>query len=357
MRRPVVYLLAVIAVLALLTVPAARMQFGGFDERVLPADAPSRVVAERIAADFPGDGVDPIAVLVSGASPAVAADFAAQIEALPFVESATVTAAQGQSALIAVQYPGSPTSDVAQDAVRAIRDLPAPAGAEVLVGGRTATDVDLLDGLRSGLPWMALLMATAIMVLLFFAFGSVVLPVKAVAMNLVSIGAAVGVVVWGFQDGHLADLLGFTATGFIQPAMVLLMLAVLFGLSTDYDVFLLSRVREEWDRGRDNTSSVAAGLQRTGRIITAAALLLIVVVAGFATGEMAYVKLLGVGMIVSIAVDATLVRALLVPATMRLLGHWNWWAPGPLGRLYRRYGISDADGRLEPVSATVSLHR
>ena len=128
-----------------------------------------------------------------------------------------------------MQYPGSPTSDVAQDAVRAIRDLPAPAGAEVLVGGRTATDVDLLDGLRSGLPWMALLMATAIMVLLFFAFGSVVLPVKAVAMNLVSIGAAVGVVVWGFQDGHLADLLGFTATGFIQPAMVLLMLAVRSG--------------------------------------------------------------------------------------------------------------------------------
>src|SRR5690606_16164439 len=163
----------------------------------------------------------------------------------------------------------------------------------------------------SGLPWMALLMATAIMVLLFFAFGSVVLPVKAVAMNLVSIGAAVGVVVWGFQDGHLADPLGFTATGFIQPSMVLLMLAVLFGLSTDYEVFLLSRVREEWDRGRDNTGSVAVGLQRTGGIITAAALLLIVVVAGFATGEMAYVKLLGVGMIVAIAVDATLVRALL----------------------------------------------
>lgn len=356
MRRPVIYLVAVLAVLAVLTVPAARMQFGGFDERVLPAQAQSRVVAERIAADFPGGGTDPIGVLVSGAPAAAAAEFAARIEALPQVAAATVAAQQGASTLIAVDYPGSPTGDTAQEAVRAIRGLPAPAGAEVLVGGRTATDVDLVDGLRDGLPWMALLMAAAIMVLLFLAFGSVVLPLKAVAMNLVSIGAAVGVVVWGFQDGHLADLLGFTATGFIQPAMVLLMLAVLFGLSTDYEVFLLSRVREEWDRGQDNTGSVAVGLQRTGRIITAAALLLIVVVAGFATGEMAYVKLLGVGMIVSIAVDATLVRALLVPATMRLLGRWNWWAPGPLGRLYRRYGISETDGTPGPAPAAASLH-
>ena len=356
MRRPVRYLVAVVAVLAVLTVPAARMEFGGYDERVLPADAQSRVVAERIQAEFPGGGADPIGVLVSGAAPAEAAAFAERIAALPQVEAATVTAQRGTSTLIAVTYPGAATGEAAHGAVRGIRDLPPPPGAEVLVSGRPAADLDLVDGLRAGLPWMALLMAVAIMVLLFLAFGSVVLPVKAVVMNLVSIGAAVGVVVWGFQDGHLADLLGFTATGFIQPSMVLLMLAVLFGLSTDYEVFLLSRVREEWDRGRDNTGSVAAGLQRTGGIITAAALLLIVVVAGFATGEMAYVKLLGVGMIVAIAVDATLVRALLVPATMRLLGRWNWWAPGPLGRLYRRYGISESDGRPEPAATAASLH-
>ncbi|BCB82252.1 hypothetical protein Pflav_086620 [Phytohabitans flavus] len=174
---------------------------------------------------------------------------------------------------------------------------------------------------------MALLIAVATLVLLFFAFGSVVLPIKAVLMNLVSIGASFGVVVWVFQDGHLSDLLGFTPTGFIEPSNPILMLAVLFGLATDYEVFLLSRVREEWDRTGDNTASVAHGLARTGRIITAAALLLVIVVAGFATGGIMFIKLIGIGMIVAIVVDATLVRALLVPATMRLLGRWNWWAP------------------------------
>ena len=211
----------------------------------------------------------------------------------------------------------------------------------MLVGGRPAADLDLLDSLGSRLPWMALIMASVTLLLLFLAFGSVVLPIKAVLMNLVSIGASFGVVVWIFQDGHFADWLRFTPSGFIEPSNPILMLAVLFGLATDYEVFLLSRVREEWDATGDNTASVAAGLQHTGRIITAAALLLIVVVAGFATGGMVFVKLIGVGMIVAIVVDATLVRALLVPATMRLLGRWNWWAPGPLARVYRRYGLHE----------------
>jgi len=180
------------------------------------------------------------------------------------------------------------------------------------------------------------------MVLLFLAFGSLLLPIKAVLMNIVSIGASFGVVVWVFQDGHLAGLLGFTPTGFLEPTNLILLLAVLFGLSTDYEVFLLSRVREEWDRSGDNTRAVATGLQRTGGIITAAALLLIIVVGGFATGGTTSIKLLGVGAVVAIAVDAMLVRALLVPATMRLLGRWNWWAPGPLARLYRRYGLRES---------------
>ncbi|MFD0785614.1 MMPL family transporter, partial [Micromonospora azadirachtae] len=269
--------------------------------------------------------------------------FADRITQLPGVTGVTVTANRAEATLLSVTYPGEPTGDVAQDVVRAVRDLPGPAGAEVLVGGRPGADRDLLDSLGARLPWMALLMAAATLVLLFLAFGSVVLPVKAVLMNLISIGASFGVVVWIFQDGHLADLLGFTPTGFIEPSNPILMLAVLFGLATDYEVFLLSRVREEWDRTGDNTAAVAAGLQHTGRIITAAALLLIVVVAGFATGGMAFIKLIGVGMIVAIVVDATLVRALLVPATMRLLGRWNWWAPGPLGRVYRRYGLRESD--------------
>lgn len=342
MRRPVRYLVGVTLLLLLLAAPFLRITFGGFDERVLPGDAAPRVVSERIAAEFPGGTVAPIDVLVSGASPEQVRPFADRVAAVPGVTGVTVAASRGASTLLSVTYPGEPTGDVAQDVVRALRDLPAPGGAEVLVGGRPGADRDLLDSLGGRLPWMALLMAAATLVLLFLAFGSVVLPVKAVLMNLVSIGASFGVVVWIFQDGHLADLLGFTPTGFIEPSNPILMLAVLFGLATDYEVFLLSRVREEWDRTGDNTASVAAGLQHTGRIITAAALLLIVVVAGFATGGMAYVKLIGIGMIVAIVVDATLVRALLVPATMRLLGRWNWWAPGPLGRFHRRYGIREA---------------
>jgi RND superfamily putative drug exporter len=181
--------------------------------------------------------------------------------------------------------------------------------------------------------------------LLFLAFGSVVLPVKAILMNVVSLGAAFGAVVFVFQDGHFASWLGFTPTGFIEPTMPIMMIAALFGLATDYEVFLLSRVREEYDAGADNPTAVARGLQHTGQIITSAALLLIVVVVGFAAGEIVFLKLIGVGMAVAVAVDATLVRALLVPASMRLLGRWNWWAPGPLARRYARLGIRESGAR------------
>ncbi|GAA4448355.1 MMPL family transporter [Phytohabitans houttuyneae] len=342
MRRPWLYVVGVVAILAVFAVPALRMEFGGFDERVLPAGSGPRVVADRMAAEFPGSTVGPIEVLVSGVPAAEAQRFAERVGQVPGVTGVQVTANRGESTLLSATYTGEPTSDTAQDTVRAIRDLPEPEGADVMVTGRTAADIDLVSSLASRLPWMALIMAAATLVLLFLAFGSVVLPIKAVLMNLVSIGASFGVVVWIFQDGHLADLLRFTPSGFIEPSSPILMLAVLFGLATDYEVFLLSRVREEWDRTGANTASVARGLAATGRIITAAALLLIVVVAGFATGGIMFVKLIGVGMIVAIVVDATLVRALLVPATMRLLGRWNWWAPGPLGRVYRRYGIRES---------------
>jgi trehalose monomycolate/heme transporter len=350
MRRPVRYVVGVVAVLAVLAAPFVNARWGGFDERVLPAEASSRVVAERIAAQFPRGTVAPVSVLVSGASAEQAQRFTDQIARLPRVTGARITANRGQSSLVEVAYPGEPTGDDAAAVVRAIRDLPAPPGSEVLVGGRTAADLDLLHSVGHRLPWMALIMASATLVLLFLAFGSVLLPIKAVLMNLISIGASFGVVVWAFQEGHLAGPLDFTATGFIEPTNPILMLAVLFGLATDYEVFLLSRVREEWDRTGDNTAAVSAGLQYTGRIITAAALLLMVVVAGFATGGIAFIKLIGIGMIVAIVVDATLVRALLVPATMRLLGRWNWWAPGPLAKVYRRYGIRETPA---PVDSTI----
>ena len=226
------------------------------------------------------------------------------------------------------------------------------------VTGATADLADQLSGLGSRLPWMALFVIVVTCLLLFLAFGSVVLPIKAILMNIVSLGAAFGAVVFIFQEGHFASWLDFTATGVIEPTNPILMIVVLFGLATDYEVLLLSRIREEWDH-RDpaadpseaNTTAVANGLARTGRIITSAALLLVIVVVGFASGRISFVKLIGVGMIVAIIVDATLVRALLVPATMRLLGRWNWWAPGPLGALYRRYGIRESVA-VEPAGST-----
>ncbi|MEV4532223.1 MMPL family transporter [Asanoa sp. NPDC049518] len=343
MRRPIVYAAGVIVILAVLASPVLRIGFGGFDERVLPPGSEPRVVSDAISANFAGGTVGPVEVLVSGGGQAEAQRLASTVTGLPDVTGAQVTASEGASSLLTVTYKGESTGDAAQEIVRAIRDLPAPEGVDILVGGRTAADIDLIDSLVAHLPWMALIMASATLILLFLAFGSIVLPIKAVLMNLVSIGASFGVVVWVFQDGHFADFLGFTPTGFIEPSNPILMLAVLFGLATDYEVFLLSRVREEWDRTGDNTASVASGLQHTGRIITAAALLLTVVVAGFASGGIAFIKLIGVGMIVAIIVDATLVRLLLVPATMRLLGRWNWWAPGPLGAVYRRFGIRELD--------------
>lgn len=350
MRRPLPYLVGVVGLLALLAQPLLHAEFGGADERVMPAGSEPRVVAERLAADFPGRSSAPIETLVQGASDAELQRLTDQLQAIPDVTGAELTDARGDTALISVSYEGSRTGDQAYGAVDAIRELSPPPGVDLLVGGRPALDVDRLDSLGDRLPWVALLMAASTLVLLFFAFGSVVLPIKAVLMSLTSLGASFGVVVWIFQDGHLSDLLGFTPTGFIEPTIPILLLVIVFGLSTDYEVFLLSRVREAWDQTSDNTSSVAAGMQHTGGIITAAALLLITVVAGFTTGQITFAKMIGVGMITAIVIDATLVRMLLVPATMRLLGRWNWWAPAPLANLYRRFGIREQPA-VAPASA------
>jgi RND superfamily putative drug exporter len=200
------------------------------------------------------------------------------------------------------------------------------------------------------MPWAIGYLAIVTFLLLFLAFGSVVLPIKAIAMNLLSLSATFGVLVWGFQDGNLAGLLGFTSTGFLEATQPVLIFALAFGLSMDYEVFLLSRIREEWDRTGDNTLAVARGLQRSGRIITSAALLFVVVVAAFATSGIIFIQMIGVGLALAVIIDATIVRALLVPATMRVLGRWNWWAPAPMVRFWERYGVREDSGDIdEPV--------
>ena len=198
------------------------------------------------------------------------------------------------------------------------------------MGGLTADTVDLLTSLEAHLPWMAAIIAVVMLVLLFLAFGSLVLPVKAILVNLLSISASFGVITWIFAEGNLEGPLDFTSTGFLDATQPIFMLAILVGLSMDYEVFLLSRVREQWDLTHDNTLSVATGVQRTGRIITSAALLLAVVIGAFSTSGIVFMKMIGIGMLVALLIDATVVRILLVPATMKLLGKWNWWAPGPM---------------------------
>jgi RND superfamily putative drug exporter len=357
MRRPVLYVAVITIGLLALGAPFLRISWGGTDARSLPAASTVRHVSEALDSQFPVNSTTPIEALVTGAraaSPAELTAYLHRIDAVAGVTGAQVTGVIGDTTRIDIGYRPAPVSDAARHIVTQVRALTPPAGAAVLVGGTTAGLVDELASLGSVLPWMALLVGVSTFVLMFLAFGSVVLPIKAIVMNVLSLSATFGVVVWIFQWGHLSGLLQFTPTGSIDPTMPILMLAIIFGLSMDYEVFLLSRIRERYDQTGDNAASVAAGLQRTGGVITSLALLLIIVVGAFSASGITFIKLMGVGMIVALLVDATIIRVLLVPATMRLLGQANWWAPRPLGRLYARYGIKEEAQAAVPAPAVAA---
>jgi len=358
MRRPAAYALVIVVVLLALGAPVLHISWGGTDARVLPATAPARQVTEALNRDFPGNVTAPVESLVQfndpvANSPSRQSHLTAYISTLrqvPGVTGARLTGVRGDTARIDLSYGPDPLSAQARQIVQRVRGIASPAGARAYVGGQSAQLVDELSSLSATVPWMALVMAAATFVLLFLAFGSVVLPVKAIVMNVLSLSATFGVVVWIFQEGHLSGPLQFAATGTIDPTMPILMLAIIFGLSTDYEVFLLSRIRERYDVTGHNAEAIASGLQRTGGVITSAALLLVIVVGAFSASGITFIKLMGVGMIVALIVDASIVRVMLVPATMRLLGRANWWAPAPLRRLYARYGIREND---DPVAAPV----
>jgi uncharacterized membrane protein YdfJ with MMPL/SSD domain len=354
MRRPVAYLLVITIGLLALGAPFLSARWGSTDERVLPVSAPSRVAADLGASLF-GGGTSSASIVVDGASGAQLASYVGRLGAVSGVRSAQVidqVAARagaaggsagpaGPTSLVQVSWPGESQSELSQQLVRDLRAVDPGPGAHALVGGFSASAVDLVDSIGARLPWMGLFVVGVMLVLLFIAFGSVVLPMKAVVMSALSLTASFGVVTLIFQDGYLSGPLGFTSTGYLDVTQPILMLAIIFGLSMDYEVFLISRIREEWDRTGDNTASVANGLQRSGRIITSAALLLAVVIGGFATSGIVIMKMIGIGMLVAVLIDATVVRALLVPATMQLLGTLNWWAPGPLRRWWERHGIRE----------------
>jgi len=352
MRRPVVVMTTVVVGLLALGLPFLRVEWTGVDERVLPRGTESRVVSERLAADFPGQDLSHADVVVSGAEPAVLRSYAQALGAVDGVQDVTPMGERDGTALFDVSYTAIDNSAEGTALVEDLRAVPVREGAQALVGGQSAQLVDLLASLGDTLPWMGLLVVLAMLVLLFLAFGSLVLPVKAVLVNAISVVASFGVVVWIFQDGNLSELLGFTPLGALDATQPILMLAILFGLSMDYEVFLLSRIREQWDRGADNTTAVAVGLQKTGSIITSAALLLAVVIGAFATSGVTFIKMIGIGMLVAILVDATVVRTLLVPAAMRLMGRANWWAPAPMARWWQRHGFHEAPAmRVDRVAA------
>ncbi len=225
----------------------------------------------------------------------------------------------------------------------AVRDTPAPY--PTLVGGVSAGFVDQKASLAAHLPWAITVIALTTIVALFLMTGSVILPIKAVLMNILTLGATLGILVWIFQDGRLEGLLSYDSSGALDLTQPILLGAMAFGLSTDYAVFLLSRIKEAHDAGLGTKESVAIGLQRTGRIVTAAALLFAVAIGAFATSEITLIKELGVGTAVAVLIDATIIRALLVPSLMALLGKWNWWAPRPLRRLHERFGWSEVGPR------------
>ena len=346
MRRPVAYLLVIVVALTALGAPFLSARWGSVDDRVLPLSAPSRVAADLGAREF-GGRTTSANIVVEGASQSQLGAYVGRLAKVSGVQSAhsldQVSRGGVSTSLVQVTWLGDSQSASAQQRVRDLRAVDPGTGSSALVGGVTANAVDLVDSIGAHLPWMGVFVVAIMLVLLFVAFGSLVLPLKAVAMNAVSLGASFGVVTWIFQDGHLSGLLGFTSPGYLDVTQPILMLAIIFGLSMDYEVFLLSRVREEWDRTGDNTTAVANGLQRSGRIITSAALLLAVVIGAFATSEILLMKMIGIGMLVAVLLDATIVRALLVPATMRLLGTANWWAPGPLRRWWERHGIRESE--------------
>jgi uncharacterized membrane protein YdfJ with MMPL/SSD domain len=344
MKRPLLFALPIVVVLLALGTPFLGVKFGEVTEKVLPEGNSARVAAETIGEDFSALSNTGLKLVLSG-SPDQAAlqDYVERVGDVPGVRSVQ-PAAQPRNGvtLLSAGLAGDALSDESKQALREVRALTPPAGTEVLVGGSTAMVTDSLDEIGAKLPWMVLLLVGATFVLMFLAFGSLLLPIKAVVMSALSLSATFGVLVWIFQEGHGASLLGVTPSP-LESGVVVLMAAVVFGLSTDYEVFLLSRMVEARGRGASTEEAVTTGLAKTGRVITAAALLLIVVTGAFAFSQIAMMRFVGVGMILALALDATVVRMLLVPAVLKLLGNAAWWAPGPLKRIQERMAIHEGD--------------
>jgi RND superfamily putative drug exporter len=343
MRHPIPIATTSAIFLIVLGLPFFGIKFNTVDPTVLPKGASAREAYDTISADFPPYRETPIWVSVSGVPARATAPLAARIRHTEGVAAVYPPQQLRGGVTVIRAVSSSPfNSGASKETVKRIRDIAGPPGATVLVGGATADFVDFQSSLARHLPIAFGIIVIATLVILFLMTGSVILPIKSLIMNVLNLSAVFGLLVLIFQDGRFEGLLGYTSSGAIEQTMPILLFAVAFGLSTDYAVFLLSRIKEARDNGASDSEAVAIGLERTGRIVTAAALLFAVAIGAFATSEIIFIKQNGVGTALAVLIDASIIRALLVPSLMELLGKWNWWAPAPLRRLHRRIGISEA---------------
>jgi len=337
MKRPLPIVIASIALLSIIAAPIKNAVFSQADARVMPKNDKVAIASTYISNNFPGQAANPIDIIIKGGANKVdqATAFSAELAKVPGVIAVNPPELIGNDLRItAVHSMGARTPEVTK-VIHAIRNIKAPEG--TLVGGVAADFTDSQDGIGRVLPWALLWIALFVLILIFAFTGSIILPIKAVLLNILSLGATLGALTWIFSDGNLKWLVGdFVVTHSVDTSMVILIAVVSFGLSMDYELFLLSRIREEHEAGKKNIDAVAIGLQRSARIITAAAVLLAVVFAVFITSGVTSIKQMGFGVAFAIILDATLVRALLVPALMRLFGELNWWAP----KFLKRFTIS-----------------
>ena len=349
MRRPIGIATVTAAILIVLGIPFWSLKFTSVDAQVLPESASARQVDNVMRAKFPPFHDTPNLLLVENATPATLKAIDREVSQVNGIaEVAPPQQLANGDAVVQAYSDDSYISDSSRNAAKEIRDLPVPAGSELLVSGGAAHFVDLQDSLKSHAPIALAIVIVATLIVLFLMTGSVVLPIKQLVMNALNLSAVFGILVFVFQDGRLEGLLDYQSQGALEQTMPILLFAVVFGLSTDYGVFLLSRIKEAHDSGIPNSEAVAVGLERTGRIVTAAALLFAIAIGAFATSQIIFIKENGVGTALAVLIDASLIRALLVPSLMELLGDWNWWAPKPLRRLHDRFGLSDSS--LEPAA-------
>jgi RND superfamily putative drug exporter len=346
MRRPVPVATLSALLLIVLGLPFLGIKFNTVDPTVLPPSASARQAYDTVSKEFPPYHDTPIWIDVEGGGPGAAAKVAAEVRKVDGVAEVAPPQRLGGEVTAVQAISANPfVSDASKETVKAIRAIEPPPGTRVLVGGATADFVDFQSSLASHLPIALSIVVVATLVILFLMTGSVILPIKSLLMNFLNLSAVFGLLVLIFQDGRLEGFLDFTSPGAIEQTMPILLFAVAFGLSTDYAVFLLSRIKEARDNGASDSEAVAIGLERTGRIVTAAALLFAVAMFAFATSQIIFIKENGVGTALAVLIDASIIRALLVPSLMELLGKWNWWAPAPLRRLHERWGVGEGDRR------------